>query len=227
MKNYIFMILSIFISVLVFNDSYSQNAQSDRIDSLRSEVEWKSALATDTEAAWLDFIFRNWTSNRINDAVVHFQIHEHTFQNRPLFISDINPSFNMGSMVVFAHVSTSGQSSVSYFPVARASAYDSNTNQIKVQAQRMESETSGVFTVQPGNAKTFFCMVGSPSIWTGPEYSHYSGHGIVCVYAVPESSPNLDLSNRISNLVIIDVNFDREVAKVLTGSQVKKNVKKK
>lgn len=201
------------------------NAAS-RLGNLLAEVDWKTALATDTEAAWLDYILRHWTSDRVNDAVARFQTCEKAGPHRSLTISAIDPSFTLGSMMVRADVTTSGQSSVPFTPVARASVYDGKTKEISVETQGMKAETPGAFTVRPGSTGMLFCVAGSPSVWTGPKYTHYSGHGVVCVYAIPESSPNSDLSGRISNLVIIDADFSKEVAKVLTGSQVTKNDKK-
>lgn len=201
------------------------NAAS-RLANLLAEGDWKIALAADTEAAWLDYILRHWTSDRVNDAVARFQAREQAAPNRLLTITSVDPSFTLGSMMVRADVTTSGQSAIPFAPVARASVYDDKTKKISMNTQSMKAKTPGAFTVRPGKAGMLFCVAGSPSIWTGPEYTHYSGHGVVCVYAIPESSHNADLTDRISNLVIIDADFDKKVAKVLTGSQVTKSEKK-
>lgn len=203
--------------VLKYPDSELGTNAASRLSKLVEDSDWKAALVADSETGWLGFILRHRTSSKITDAVARFQVHERSDARRYLVIAAVEPSFSMGGMNIMAHVTSSRATPTPFTAVASAVVYDKDKKEVSVDTQSMTAERPEAFTVKQGATNLFFCSAGAPSVWKGPQYSHYRGQGLILAYAVLRESGTSDEMVRISNLIIIDADYDKQTAKVLTN----------
>jgi len=121
-----------------------------------------------------------------------------------------------GQIVVQGYVFVKGSTNrIAFYPRIALMANDSSTKVSSLRGTVMKEvyadKTKGPFLAEPGKTNFFFGVAGGYA--KGHSQTIYSGRGNVYIYATSGEDDLLD--QRISNLIIADVDFDhRTVASV-------------
>ena len=189
-----------------------------RVKLTAEEDTWKRALAEDTEAGWLDYISRFWDSPRIHEAVARFRKKEAVSLACILRIFNVDTNslaFGVGQVMVRADLTTTPLTgAITPFTPNISLRSRNERGEVSTHTASMSTDnTADAFTAQPGKTNLFFCVAGGPTAHDRNVYTKYSGRGIIFAYATRRYQVGID--NRISNLVLIDMDFDKHIGTLL------------
>jgi hypothetical protein len=201
-------------------------AKADDLRSLEMEAEkdWHTTIVQNSETGWLRYISKYLSTTRTDAAVAQFRkLEQKKGANKALRIFGVKVDHIAPAiMPVIGRVTTNQNHPVSYSPTAAFNTFDKikGTIDTQVMSWRTTGEKGLILnTVSRGETNLF--MSGVTSVNSSQPrpivQSVFSGRGTVFVYACDNRNLNCSVTDRISNLVIVDADFDKGVAKVLTG----------
>jgi hypothetical protein len=200
------------------------NADNIKLLEMEAEKEWHTTMVQNSEIGWLNYISKYLSTTRIDAAVAQFRkLEQMKGSNKALRIFGVKVNHIAPAiMAAVGSVTTSLNHKVTYIPTGALHTYDARKETIVTHVNSWETKdekSSTLSTISQG--ETNFFMSGVTSVDRSQPrpvvQSVFAGRGAVFVYACDDKKPMCSVTDRISNLVIVDADFDKGIAKVLTG----------